>query len=248
MKMNSLVAYASGLALACASHGAVIEVIHTGIAGHPTAHVPGQAAGVEFRGPLAAFLTLYGSPTGNYWFLKAFSNEADAVNEVMILGSGNTSSTVAKEGSASPLAGLNYGFMDSDCGVNDSGAYTFGNRLSAGTTTDEILFKYDTGTSSIVSAVREGDVAPGLTDPSGAGNELFGNSLNSAHILNNGVVRFKADTIQNINTNFRSALYSGLTVLAQEGTPGPTGTYDSFVALSGNTISSDANGAHWIVE
>ena len=67
-------------------------------------------------------------------------------------------------------------------------------------------------------AVREGDAAPGLFDPLGSGDELYGNSLNSAHVLPDGTVGYRADQIQNIDTDFESALYQGSTVKAQEGT------------------------------
>lgn len=234
----------AGLACSAAASAAVVEVIHTGIPGHPTAQVPGQAPGVQFRGPLASFQALFGSPSGNFWILKAFTNEADTINEVMIVGDNSMTSTVAKEGSASPLAGLNYGFMDSDCAINDSGDFAFGNRLSAGTTTDEIIFKRDT-MGMIVPVAREGSPALGLFDTGTIGDELFGNSLNSPVILNNNTVLFRADLIQNIATAFRSAIYSGSTVLAQEGTTLTGGTYDSFVASS---LAADANGTNWIVE
>lgn len=234
-----------GLAFSAAvSHGAVIEVIHTGIPGHPTAQVPGSPAGVEFRGPIVAFLDLYGSPSGNHWIIKAFSNEADTINEVILVDDGMESAVVAKEGGVSPIGVLNYGFMDSDCAINDNGEFAFGNRLSAGTTTDEIIFKRNP-MGALVSAVREGDAAPGLTDTGTIGDELFGNSLNSPVILNNNTVLFRADLIQNIATAFRSALYSGSMVLAQEGTALVGGTYDSFVASS---LAADANGTNWMAE
>ncbi len=240
------------LALAIAAAGpaaaGTAAAIYTNITGHPTAQVPG-VPGSEFRSPLAPFLALYGSPAGTHWIFKGFSDDADEANEVMVAGSGATGTTVAREGDPSPLPGLAYGFMDSDCGINESGLYVFGNRLSGGpTTTDEVLFVFD-GTS-IVVAIREGDPAPGLVDPEGAGNELFGNSLNSAHVLAGGAVAFKADLIQNIDIDYRSALYQGSTVVAQEGTGGTLAgdIIDSFVSLSGNTFSSSADGSAWIVE
>ena len=226
-------------------------VIYSNIAGHPTAQVPG-VPGEEFRSPAAPFLTLNGSPIGAHWIFKAFTDNPDSgANDVIVVGSGTTGIVVAKEGDRAPIGGLTYGFMDSDCGINDNGRYVFGNRLSGGpTTTDEVIFKYD-GVST-TAAVREGDPAPGLVDPNGAGNELFGNSLNSAHILHDGTEAFRADLIQNIHTDYESALYRGSTVVAQEGTTIGTlagvDVYDSFTALSGNTFSSSFDGGSWIVE
>ncbi|MHC4273093.1 MAG: hypothetical protein ACYSUR_05435 [Planctomycetota bacterium] len=225
--------------------------IYTNIAGHTTAQVPGEP-GEQFRSPSAPFLVLQHSPLGTHWIFKAFTDNPDsAANDVIVAGSGTTGLVVAKEGDPAPIGGLTYGFMDSDCGINDTAQYVFGNRLSGGpTTTDEVIFKYD-GVST-VTAAREGDPAPGLFDPLGAGNELFGNSLNSAHILNDATAAFKADLIQNIHSDYESALYHGSTVVAQEGTTiGPVAgidVYDSFIGLSGNTFSSSADGGSWIVE
>ncbi len=219
-------------------------VVYTEIPGHPTAAVPG-VPGEEFTG----LLELAGSPSGNHWIFKGFTTAVSAANDVMVAGSGDTGVTVAKEGDAAPVDGLTYGFMDSDCGINDSGLYAFGNRLSGGpTTTDEVIFVYNG--EGLVAAAREGDPAPGLTDnpPGAAGDELFGNSLNSAHVLADGTVAFRADLIQNIATAFRSALYHGSAVQAQEGTMIDGFTIDSFAALAGNTFSSDPTGLHWIVE
>jgi hypothetical protein len=245
------VALVAVIGVAPLAFGSENVAIYTNLAGDPTAQVPG-VPGEEFRSPLAPFLSLFGSPLGNHWIFKAFTDNPDsAANDVIVVGSGTTGIVKAKEGDPAPIGGLTYGFMDSDCGINDSAQYVFGNRLAGGsTTTDEIVFKFD-GVST-VTAVREGDAAPDLVDPNGAGNELFGNSLNSSHILNDGTPAFRADQIQNIHSDYESALYQGSTVVAQEGTNVGTlagiDVYDSFTALSGNTFSSSADGASWIVE
>ncbi len=95
-------------------------VIYSNIAGHPTAQVPG-VPGEEFRSPLAPFLSLFGSPLGSHWIFKAFTdNPSSSANDVIVVGSGTTGTVVAKEGDPAPIGGLTYGFMDSDCGINDS--------------------------------------------------------------------------------------------------------------------------------
>ena len=242
---------AIALVLATPAGAIDIDAVYTNLSGHPTAQVPG-VPGEEFRAPLVPFLTLYSSPNGTNWIFKAFTDNPDPnANDVIVVGSGSTGVVVAKEGDPSPLRTLTYGFMDSDCGINEAGNYAFGNRLTGGsTTTDEVLFTFDG--LGIVVAVREGDPAPGLFDPLGSGDELYGNSLNSAHVLANGTVSYRADQIQNIDTDFESALYQGSTVRAQEGTQigeaAGIDVYDSFVALSGNTFTSSADGVNWIVE
>ncbi len=223
-----------------------IEAIYTNIPFHPTAFVP-DGSGEQFRSPLVPFLDLHGSPLGSYWIFKAFSDADSTANEVIILGSGTMGAVVAREGDPSPIAGLAYGFMDSDCGVNESGHYAFGTRLLGGSTADdEVIFTFDG--SSLVTAVREGDQALGLFDPNGAGDELFGNSLRSAHVLEDGTVAFRADLIQNIVTEYQSALYHGSTLLVQEGTSAETLAGSDFYDTLGLTFSSGAVVGDWVVE
>ena len=244
---NHRLAWSCGLIAAalCASSASaenLIRVIYSELPTDPTSLVPG-AGGARFTG----LLTLNHSPSGNYWIFKGFTDEASTVNDVIVVGSGDVGMTVAKEGDPAPIAGLTYGFMDSDCGVNDSGHYIFGNRLGGGSTADDEVLIVNDGVSTF-AAVREGDRAPGLTDPFGAGDELFGNSLNSATILADDTPAFRADIIQNINTDFESALYIGATPAAQEGTA-PNGIiFDSFVALAGDTFTTTPDGSSWIVE
>jgi hypothetical protein len=234
-----LVVLAFVLPAAGAAAQGVPRAIYTEIPGHPTAEAPGL--GIDFTG----FLSLYGSPDGTQWIFKAFIDDVE--NDVIVVGSGTTGAVVAREADPAPIAGRFYDFLDSDCGVNDSGRYAFGARLDAPTGDDEVIIAFDGAQQ--VAAAREGDSAPGLTDPSGAGNELFGNSLNSAHVLVDGTVGFKADLIQNVDSNFESALYQGTAVAAQEGTAVSSGgVYDSFIGLSGDTFTSSADGSHWIVE
>lgn len=216
-----------------------VEVIYSTIPGHSTAEAPGT--GLDFT----SLLDLHGSPNGRHWIFKGFVDDPE--NDVIVVGSGSTGSVVAREAGPSPVAGRNYEFMDSAAGINDAGQWAFGARLDAPTTDDEVLIAFDGVSQS--APVREGDMAPGLTDPGGAGNELFGNSLNSVHVLSDGTLAFRADLIQNIDTAFESALYQGASVVAQEGTQlSPGVIYDSFIALGGNTFSSSADGSAWIVE
>lgn len=233
-------ACAAGLAIGQCGGGYSPTVIYTEIAGHPTAS-PVGAGGLEFD----ALLSLYTSPNGRHWIFKGFVGNAI---DVIVAGSGTTGAVVALEGDATAIPGTTHSFVDSDCGINDSGQYAYGSRLLGATTlTDEVIFFFD-GTQQ-VAAVVESDPAPGLFDPGISGDEIFGNSLNSAHVLNNGTVAFRADLIGNIPTDYRSALYHGSVPVLQEGTQTTGGeTIDSTVALSGNTFSSSADGSVWAVE
>jgi hypothetical protein len=237
---GAALACAAGLAIGQCGGGFAASVIYTEIPGHPTASPPG-AGGQEFT----ALLSLYASPNGQHWIFKGFVGNAI---DVIVAGSGSSGAVVALEGDATAIPGTTHSFVDSDCGINDSGQFAYGSRLLGATTLiDEVIFFFD-GTQQ-VTAVRESDPAPGLFDPGVSGDEIFGNSLNSTHVLNNGTVAFRADLIGNIPTDYRSALYHGSVPVLQEGTQTTGGeTIDSTVALSGNTFSSSADGSVWAVE
>lgn len=232
-----------------------VDVIFTNLQGDASSDVPGQP-GLKFRTPLAPFLTLNGSPDGSRWIFKGFADDGETI-DVMIVGEGTSAVTAAVEAEAAPGGGT-YSFFDSDCGIADDGSFAFGARLTGlATNLDEVVITGGGGTAGVLAvAVRESDPAPGLTDnpPVIAGDELFGNSLNSTSVLNDGTVTFRADQIQNVDTDFESAVYIGLTPQAQEGTevnlPSRGGGVfiDSFTALSGNTFTTDADGTSWIVE
>ncbi len=199
-----------------------IEVIYTNLPGDPTAVAPGvtdpngSAVTRVYRHPLAPFLTLGYSPSGEHWVFKAFIDDVE--NDVLVVGSGNAGAVVSRE--ANPVAGVPgrfIDFLDSDVGVNDSGHYIYGARLDAPTSDDEVALFWD-GAMELVAA-REGDMAPDLNEPFGlGGDELFGNALNSVHMLSDSTPAFYADQIQNIVSSRQSAVYHGANALVQEGT------------------------------
>ncbi len=235
---------ALGLLIAAGSTRAgSIEVVFSNLQDHPSSLVPGTD-GERFRNPLPPFLDLHPSPNGGHWIFKAFTDNPDSnANDVIMVGSGATGVAVAQEGDPAPIAGLSYGFMDSDCGINDAGQYAFGNRLFGGdSSTDEIIFKFD-GTD-FVTVAREGDLAPGLADTGPTGDEVFGNSLNSAHVMNTGMVGFRAQ-IENVDSDMDIALYHDNKVIAQTNTDSKSRGFDGFAA---GTFDADADGDNWIVE
>jgi hypothetical protein len=234
--MRSMTPVALLAAATATAVGAPPQVIYSEIPGDPTAQAPGL--GIDFTG----FLSLYASPNGQHWIFKAFVDDAE--NDVIVVGFGLTGTIVAREADPTPIDGTIHEFLDSDCGINDLGVFAYGSRLDGvPSTVDEIIFSG----STIIA--REGEPAPNLFDLGATGDEIYGNSLNSPSVLADGTVCFRADLIDNIDSDYESALYIGTTVAAQEGTMAVSGqTYDSFAALSGNTFSVSPDGAHWIVE
>ncbi|MCA9244356.1 MAG: hypothetical protein KDA32_10400, partial [Phycisphaerales bacterium] len=199
-----------------------LEVIYTNLPGDPTSVAPGvtdpngQAVVRVYRHPLAPFLTLGSSSTGEYWVFEAFIDDVE--NDVLVVGSGNSGTVVARENNpVGAVPGRVISFLDSDVGINDLGHYIYGARLDAPTTDDEIAIWWDGAMEQI--AVREGMAAPDLNEPLGAaGNELFGNSINSVLLLNDDTPGFYAAQIQNIVTSRDTADYLGSTAVLQEGT------------------------------
>ncbi|MDX9910448.1 MAG: GC-type dockerin domain-anchored protein [Phycisphaerales bacterium] len=224
-----------------------IEVVYSSIATDPSSIVP-NTGGQRFRANLSAMLTLGSSPDGTQWVFKAFL-QGDA--DVILAGSGTSGQAIAVEFDAAPFGpDIEWGFFDSDVGINNAGVAAFGSRLGgAGVTTasDECIVTWDG--SDYAFAAREGELAPGLFDSGTVGDETFGNSLNSPSVLTDGTVSFRADLINNIPTALRSACYIGSSVAVQEGTMILSGeTVDSFAALDGNNFSPTSDGSAWIVE
>jgi len=234
---------AAGSALA---GGAPPRVIYSEIAGDPTAVCPGTG-GIVYTG----LLDLHASYDGNWWIFKAFIDDPE--NDVVVYGFGTDGANGALAAWEAMPTGLGNGtshnFLDSDCGINDSGEYCYGSRLDGATTlTDEIILASD-DVGGEFAAFLESDPAPGLADPGGAGDEVYGNSLNSPSRLNDGTVSCKADQIEGVASTHESALYIGATPVAQEGTMGPGGqTYGGFIGLTGNTFDTSADGSAWIIE
>jgi hypothetical protein len=240
----SAVVASAGLALPALANPD-LDVIFTSVPGSPTSVIPGGGGGIRFRTPLVSMLDLYASPSGSHWIFKGFSDVDDL--DAMISGSGAAGTLIAYEGDAIlSMPGMSFGFMDSDAHVSDQGVAVFGNRLAGGgTTSDEVLMRYSPGPGATVQ-VAEGSPAPGLIDSTGpSGDETLGNSLNSPVMLADGRIAFRADLINNIASDRRSALYLGEVVLMQEQTPLLGQIFDAPVS---STLRVTADGAHWMAE
>lgn len=232
----------AAIAAACGAAAAAppVEVIYSEIAGDASNEVPGRP---DLR--FSAMLNLNSSPDGTRWIFKGFADDGQsAVIDVMVVGQGTSGETIAVEGEQAVGFGRIYEFFDSEAGINDHGEFVFGARFDPPNTDSEILIGGD-GQGSLFSVVRQGDPAPGLIDEPGhpSDDEIFGNSLNTARIDNNGVVSFRADNIDNLFSLRDSALYIGLDVLFQELVERNGLVFDSF---SIGNFERSADGANWI--
>lgn len=228
-----------------AAAGAPPAVIYSEIPTSPTSLVPD---GSGHR--ITAMLNLWTSPNGTNWIFKGFKDDGvSTVIDIMVVGQGDSGSVVATEAqTADPFPGITYSFFDSDAGINDNGDYVFGARLND--TNGEVIIQGD-GYGSQFAVVREGEAAPGLQDdPIGnSGDEVFGNSLNSSHITNSGLVGFRAANMVNIASDRKVALYEDRfgtrTVLFQEQVPNGSLTIDS---MQSGKYAHSADGTHYVFE
>ena len=125
-------------AILCAIHSstasaAIIEVIYTDLATHPTAQVPGLPAGTIFQ----SFDRPFRSPDGSLWIISADTDLATAEDEVIIVGSGTSGSVAVREGTPAALGGPpgeNIGALDTSLGINDAGQFVFATNSSGPTT------------------------------------------------------------------------------------------------------------------
>lgn len=233
-----------------------MTIIYSEIDGHPTALVPGalDLTGTPVVTEWKTLEDMAVSPDGTTWMVKGRSEDGGDTEIAMVLGSGLVGNMLAQEGQPIPgeAAGTLYDFFDSEFAFNASNQVAFGAR-SRGTSATELLLRTVAGAPSV--AVRETDAANGIVDPNGAGgDETMGNSMNTAHLLNDGSIGFYAGNIQGIATpdsNFDTALFywdsmSGAVAFMQEGVSTIAGE-NVFSFVSGD-FTTAPNGAHYAAE
>jgi hypothetical protein len=233
---------ASCALIATGSAWAAVEVMYCQITGHPKAVVPsgaGLAKGTEFKVSLTTgFDRPFASPDGTKFFFTGLANLAIAEDECYIVWDNGSASTVAREGTnfGSPTADL-LGTGDQRMGINNAGQFVFGTDTNAATTVDRMIVKWDG--ASFVLVAREGDVVPG------AATELWGNGLNSGHILADGTGVFCGvdtnGTLPGVEDDF---CMMGNTILIQTGNAIEGAAWDAF---NSSDFWVTPDGAHWMM-
>lgn len=228
-----------------------IEVIFSEVPGHPTAVVPGardltgQPIVTEFK----AIEDMNISPDGSTWVIKGRNHAGAALETMMLVGSGMSGTMLAQEGQplAGGLPGEAYDFFDAVAGLNGNNDFAFGCRARGGPAANaEKVISVIGGVHAI--AIQQGDPALGLFDlsPNPTGDETFGNSLNSIHLLDNQMVAFNAVTIDNIWSTRRPAVFYNNLAFAQSGvTPVGGGLWDSF---DSDDFRTTPDGSVWIAQ
>jgi hypothetical protein len=131
MRKRSAVAWSTigllapaGLAVA----QSIPRAIYSEIASSPTSTVPG-VPGVIFE----SFDRPYVSPNGNSWILGAETNGATTEDRLIIVGSGLTGNTVAREGINIPGFSEAPGFIDQKLSINDGGDFVYATNTNLAT-------------------------------------------------------------------------------------------------------------------
>ncbi len=253
---SMFVANAAVLALTAGAAADTITVIYTKIAGHPTANIPGT---VDLNGDPAAsdwraLEDLAVSPDGTQWVIKGRTQLGSDLETILVYGSGNTGSMYAQEGRPIPggAPGELWDFFGSGLGrFNDNNDFAFSGRARGGSSSvfQKVLVR-DFGTGNTTIAFQMGDLISGLVDvpTNPSGDETFGNSVGSIHILNNGTIGSQDSTIGNIHTSRRPAIMYNQNAFHQTGVTEVTTTSGPILwsTISANTFYTSPDGGHWI--
>ncbi|HNQ23401.1 MAG TPA: hypothetical protein PKK06_09935 [Phycisphaerae bacterium] len=238
--------------IAVAASAGEVEVIFSEAPGHPTAVVPGalDLSGNPVFTEFKALEDLGVSPDGTQWIIKG-RNWLGADLEIMMLrGSGDVGAVFAQEGQPvhDGAAGEVYDFFStSPPWFNELNQFVYVARARGGISSvaQKGIF-FDGTTFNMVR--QQSDPALGLIDlpPNPSGDELFGNSLGSMHVLNNGTFGYQDSTLQNLHSTRRPAIFYNDTSFRQSGVSPIGGNVWDF--LDANTFWTTPDGAHWIAQ
>ncbi len=240
-------------AVAAAASAGDVKVIYTEVATDPSSIVPGakDAAGNPVETRWLAIEEVVLRHDGGQWVIKGRSTLASTLDAILILGSGFSGNAFCQDGQPfqGGVSGELYDFFDTPIPASwdDNGNIAFSARAKGGSAAVfEKVVVFDGSTHTIVHQM--GDPALGLIDnpPGSSGDELFGNSINSVYLRNDGLVGFVNTPITNCHSSRYPAYFIGNTSFKQSGISTIDGeTWDSFgLSDAGGT----PDGAHWFAE
>ncbi|MBC7770957.1 MAG: hypothetical protein H7210_00545 [Pyrinomonadaceae bacterium] len=244
--------------MTAAAHARQPEIIYTKISGHPTAVVPGAVdlAGQPVFTEWRALEDFAFSPDGSRWVIKGRTQLGSDLETILVSGQGAVGTMLAQEGQPIPggAPGEVFDFFGSGLGRwNTLNQFAYSARARGGIASvfQKVIVSDQSGSDIVL---QMGDPILGLVDqsPNPSGDETFGNSVGSVHILDNGVIGTQDSTILSIHTSRRPAImYNGsafhqanvtmVTSLNGAGT-------ETWKSIAANTFYTTPDGAHWVAE
>lgn len=216
---GSIASAAVVILLAGAARGADIEVIFTKIPQSPTSLVPGalDANGLPANTRFRAIDDFTLSPDGSAWMLRGQTQQVPLLESILIRGGGTSGTGFAQEGQPFPQGGISetYDLLGRG-GFSSKNEFGFSAYSRGGAITPSVATIYWDGLLFNVQA-RSGDTVSGLLDVKGevTGDELVGGFVDSAHLLDSGVVGAHFESFENIDVTRDRALVYGTTAFQQ---------------------------------
>lgn len=247
----------SGAALGGAPVVVGRSTIYTKIATSPSSVVPGakDLSGAPALTNFRALEDLIMSPDGSLWVLKARTQQGSDLETILMMGSGTSGSAFVQEGQ--PIIGGTpgelYDFFGSSLGAgrfNTLNEFAFAARARGGSaSTFQKVIRW-TGGSNFSIPFAMGSSITGLIDTGFSGDETFGNSLGSVHLLDSGTIGTQDSSIQNIATTRRPAIMYNQASFHQSNVTSVTNLAGTGIevwrSISPNTFSSSADGSSYI--
>jgi hypothetical protein len=235
IQFSQAVSFACALAAVAGAATAQITPIFTNITGAPGNVVPGLSNGWK-PGLTSQFDRAYVSPDGQRWVLKGQANEITANDTIVVVGSGpsRTGAQLIMQEQVTPIDGVLFPeSLDQQMGINNAGQVALAINTLGGTTIDETIVRYSSGTGLTLVA-QEGTNYASLFP----GNNL-GITLDSPSITSDGTVAFRGVYATGASQpDFPAAgqanfLFLGDGFIAREGVTIPTGAdfpWDNFTS------------------
>ncbi|HRJ27062.1 MAG TPA: hypothetical protein PLO61_06090, partial [Fimbriimonadaceae bacterium] len=168
------------------------KVIYSNVQASATSDVPGLG-GVKFAGTatLPNNTQPFGrpamTPDGTKFLIRADTDAATSIDDVLLLGDLSTSSVVVREGDVSPNGATFAGVFRADYRILNDGRYAFSADTTAATNSDEIAVRWNGTLLELIAS--EGTPIPGLSGVN------FGTSNTDTQILDNGDLTFRTTGI-----------------------------------------------------
>ncbi len=222
------------------SYAMIPTVIFSNIQSSITSDVPGNP-GLKFKagtGTASAFDRPFVSADGTRWVLGGFVGTGTTDDDVIISGTGTTStgsSIVIRAGNPTPWnPNVNYNIINTHMGINNSGDIAYSGTTTA--TSSQYIGFASGGT--VTQIATQG----GLTPIAG---KTWTATLNSANITNGAIVGYQGSTTPT-PTDYLGIV--GATTVVQSGVTIPSGQLDAgsrtVAVLTSNSFRVDAAGVN----